>query len=380
MLLTMLRSQAREWVTFAAVIAGLIVLARFAPVSLDQKAAAETYPEIKTILSLSSTRAQSDELLKLLKRVGPEKAQEAMVHSGLPFTGETHLLIHTVGDFIYNQYGKEGLSFCKDYFLSACYHAVILNTLGDNGIAGVAEAMKTCFEAGGSIVASQCAHGAGHGFVAWHDYDLLKGVKMCDELGAQTQNFAYFNCYDGAFMENIWGVHNGGPSEKRWVKEGDLYYPCTDPRIPQKYLNGCWSNQATHIYQVLKGDLKKTAEACDAVPEAQFRETCYNNFSRQIHPLTTGSVEKVKSLCANATGEKWRDYCIIVNMTSYWSVGDREIPFKICASLSAPLSESCFEKLSNLIPFHYPDEKERGFYCSKISSKIHRIRCLEKQV
>ncbi len=345
----MLQSKQREWITLALVILLLSLAAYVIPANLDnigqEKAPA---PEIAKILSLRSTKEQSVELLKLLERVGPREAQEEMLHSGLPFTGETHLLIHTIGDFIYDEFGKEGLSECRDYFLSACYHAVILNTLGDNGMDGVVEAMEICEKAGGRTVASQCAHGAGHGFVAWHDYDLLKALQMCDELGEKAANFPYYNCYDGVFMENIWGVHNGAPSEKRWVKADDLYYPCNDPRIPEKYVNGCWSNQATLIYQHLKGNLRKTAEVCDSVENTQYKETCYNNFSRQIHPLTGGSIEKVKSICENATGEAWRDYCILTNVTAYWSVGDHELPEKICESLADPLRQKCLERLEGL--------------------------------
>lgn len=375
----MLKSQSREWIAFFLIIVFLAVLTRFTPETIDKKAGVqETSPEITRILSLTSTTERSQELKKLMKRVGPAQAQEEMLRSGLPFTGETHLLVHTIGDVIYDQYGKEGLSYCKDYFLSACYHAVILNTLGDNGIEGVAEAIGLCDKAGGGIVASQCAHGAGHGFVAWHDYDLLKGVKMCDQLGEKVKNFAYFNCYDGAFMENIWGVHNGAPSEKRWVKADDIYYPCNDPRIPEKYLNGCWSNQATLIYQHYKGDLAKTALACDSVENQEHRRTCYNNFARQIHPLTGGSVEKVKSLCAFATGQEWQNYCVLTNMSAYWSVGDRVLPYAICESLEENLKNTCLTQLSGMIRTYYGATEEKSFYCSKISSTILRNQCLGK--
>jgi hypothetical protein len=306
--------------------------------------------EITQIVALKTPSAQSAELLKLLKRVGPVETQEQMLHSGLPFTGETHLLIHTVGDYIYNQYGLDGLQYCRDYFLSACYHGFIIDALADHGLDGVAEAMESCRKAG-TAVSAQCAHASGHGFLAWHDYEPLKALAMCDELGGKVPNFAYFNCYDGVFMENIWGVHNGAPSEKRWIKESDIYYPCDDPRIPEKYLKGCWSNQATLMYQHFKGDLQKTAQACDSVPNPVYKETCYNNFSRQIHPLTQGSVEKVKSLCTNATGQEWQDYCILTNMTSYWSVGDHVLPGKICASLNDPLKTTCFTRLESLINY-----------------------------
>lgn len=319
----------------------------------SQASSTKKAPEIEKILSLKNPKEQSDELTKLLKRVGPVQAQEEMLHSGLPFTGDTHLLVHTIGDYLYDTYGPEGLTYCKDYFLSACYHALIIDTLGDHGMDGMVDVMAKCLEAGGYTVAAQCAHGAGHGFVAWQDYDLIKALKMCDELGSKVDetgspasSFPYFNCYDGVFMENIWGVHDGTPSEKRWIKEADIYYPCDDPRIPEKYLRGCWSNQATLIYQHFKGDLRQTAEACDAVENPAYKETCYNNFARQIHPMTKGEVPRVFSLCANATGERWQDYCVLTNMTAYWSVGDHQTPEKICQATTGMLKENCLERLN----------------------------------
>lgn len=378
-------SQYPLWITVTILIALLGYFAfRFAPElprsASESRVAKErtmaSAPEIERIKELSgNTPAQSVELKKLLERVGPDEAQEEMLRSGLPFTGETHLLIHTIGEYVYNKFGPSGVSYCRDYFLSACYHAVIIDTLADFGLPGVAQAMDKCL---GEVpgVFAQCAHGAGHGFVAWHDYDLVKGAKMCDELGAQVPNFPHFNCYDGVFMENIWGVHGGRPSEKRWVKEGDLNYPCNDPRIPEKYLHGCWSNQATLIYQYYQGDLKKTAETCDQVVNLQYRNTCYDNLYRQIHPLTEGRAEKVRELCLNATGLDRQNECLLTNMTSYWSVGDHELPFVICDEAAGSVQSQCFERLISMIKYYYTSSPgELGRYCDKISDTNYRARC-----
>ena len=353
----------------------LILAAAVVTVILLLPSSGSKSPEIERIISLNSTKSQAPELLKLLERVGPVEAQEEMLASGLPFTGETHLLVHTIGDYIYDKHGLDGLPLCKEYFLSACYHGFILNALADFGLDGIVTAMEKCNKEG-SAVAVQCAHAAGHGFLAWHDYDLLKALKMCDQAGEKTENFGHFNCYDGVFMENMWGVHNGVPSEKRWINPDDIYYPCNDPRIPEKYLNGCWSNQASLIYQYMKGDLKKTAIACDAVLNDDYRGTCYNNFARQIHPITAGSPWKVLNLCSSATGTLRQNDCILTNMGSYWSVGDREISYKICEILDEPLKSSCFERLSGLIRAYYGAlPQEKGFYCDKMSSPVHREKC-----
>ena len=363
----------QEWI----ILATLIVILGTLWVVFGQKYSLGSAPEIKRIVSITNAQEQSNELLKLLKRVGPERAQEEMLHSGLPFTGQTHLIIHTIGDYVYDTYGLEGLSYCKDYFLSACYHGFIINALGDHGLEGVAEAVLTC-DKQGIHVSAQCAHAAGHGFVAWHDYDLVKGAEMCDQLGEKVKNFYYFNCYDGVFMENIWGVHNGAPSEKRWIKEDDIYYPCNDPRIPEKYIRACWSNQATLIYQHFDGNLKKTAEVCDTVENPNYKETCYNNFARQIHPLTEGNKDKVISYCGNATGQEWREYCMLTIVTSAWSVGDRALPYALCVQAVEPLKNRCFNKLVGLVHSYYAPGRERDMYCNKISSVTHQKQCTKE--
>ena len=365
------RLSRREWI--GLVLIGL-AMTSFAIYPRVKKISSS--PEIEKIKTLKSVSEQSKELTKLLERVGPVETQEQMLRSGLPFTGETHLLIHTIGTYTYDKYGLGGLSYCRDYFLSACYHGFIINALADNGLNGVAEAIESC-ETAGIGVAPQCAHAAGHGFLAWHDYDLLKALQMCDALGEKVSNFYYFNCYDGTFMENIWGVHNGVPSEKRWLKDSDIYYPCTDPRIADKYLRGCWSNQATRIYQFYKQDLKKTAEACDAVIHPGYKETCYNNFARQIHPLTKDDNAKVLSLCSYATGENWKNYCILTILTSAWSVGNRTNVFELCPLLADPVQANCFSRLVDQIIYYYPDKNTRKIYCLKVSSPTHKTRCLD---
>jgi hypothetical protein len=369
----------KKWSSLAALIGLVVLLAMSAhtavPPSPATSVGSGTIPEIESIRNSTSLPEQSYELTKLLDRVGPAEAQEDMLHSGMPFTGETHLLVHTIGQYIYKKYGLDGLSMCKEYFLSACYHGFIIEVLSNHGMDGVAEALDKCKEAPPAVFA-QCAHAAGHGFIAWQDYDLLKGLAMCDELGTKVSNFPSFNCYDGAFMENVWGVHDGQPSPKRWVKPDDIYYPCDDARIPEKYLKACWGNQATLIYQDYHADLKKTALACDGVTNPAYKEMCYNNFARQIHPLTEGDASKALSLCANATGQYWQDYCMLTIVTAAWSVGDRTMPFVLCNQAAGTVRNECMDRLVSMINFDYAQSPaDRDQYCGKIEDDTYVNSC-----
>lgn len=336
------------------------------------------YSEIKQILALQKTKDQEPHLLKLLERIGPEKTQEELVRSGLPFTGETHLLVHTIGEHIYKKYGPSGLKMCKDYFLSACFHAFIIEDLSENGVNGLSKSMGSCKDVGQHVLA-QCSHASGHGFVVWNGYDLVKALKMCDELASKPGNTPAFNCYDGVFMENIFSVHEGKLSEKRWVSDTDQYYPCNDPRIPEKYWGGCWTNQASLMYIMHKGDFKRVAEGCDGVENERHQELCYNNFARQIHPVTRGQFDKAITLCKNATGEKWQNYCLHTLMKSSFSVGDRgKLPFEICHSMNtAAEKNSCYDDLYRMIGWYVKDHKTAVALCKNVLDKSYIKKCEE---
>src|SRR3989344_5224235 len=98
-------SPKRTWLAIAITLILLAVILYAAQNQRFKGASAikTTAPEIENIKKLKNTTAQGEELKKLLDRVGPIEAQEQMLASGLPFTGETHLLIHVVGDYIYNK-------------------------------------------------------------------------------------------------------------------------------------------------------------------------------------------------------------------------------------------------------------------------------------
>lgn len=311
---------------------------------------------------------------QLIGKVGPEKAQEKLLHSGLPFTGQTHLLNHTVGDYLYEEYGPAGLVKCKDYFLSSCYHGFVLRTIANGGMAEVAKTFEECRK-GGQTVLSQCSHAVGHGFLANAGYkNLTEALKTCDEAVQNISQFPAFNCYDGVFMENIWAVHeDGSPSPDRWVNKNDSFYPCDDPRIDKKYQLGCWSNQPALMYQLFDRDIKRVGQECAEVSDTENKRMCFNGLSRQIHPLTAGKTDLVFKLCSLLPTE-WNNYCVVVNAQSYFGVGDRELPFSICNNVSKSAQDECYKSIVGSIGAYGEDTQK---LCPKIEDQSWREMCLE---
>jgi hypothetical protein len=73
-------------------------------------------PEIQALRSETTHEGQQALIRTLVLRVGPEAAQDELYRSGLPFTGETHLVIHAVGSLLYEKFGTKGIAHCRPYF------------------------------------------------------------------------------------------------------------------------------------------------------------------------------------------------------------------------------------------------------------------------
>lgn len=379
----LLKRHARLVLIIGIIIISLLLAFKFGILSLgsvfqsDSGRSGSISSEIEGIKATQSLDEQVQLYTKLLERVGPEKAQIELFESGLPFTGQTHLLNHTAGDYLYIKYGPAGLLQCKDFFLSSCYHGFILNAIADGGMPQVAKAFEECRKKG-PAVSSQCAHAIGHGFLANVGYkNLIQALEVCDEALNTMPGLPAFNCYDGVFMENIWAVHDGAPSPDRWVNAGDMEYPCNDKRIDDKYILACWSNQPSLVFQFLQGDVGKVAAFCDKVERQEYQQMCFDSLSRQIHPLTQGESDKTFSLCGLMPSSEWNNFCVSVNAAASYAVGDRDVPFEICGNIAESGKHSCYGRLLGNIRAYAKPQEDFKKLCSKIVESDWRKKCEE---
>ncbi len=374
-----IKNLGRPFLFTGIIIACLLLAFKFGILSLGSKFKGNSSAgaEIAGIKATQNLNEQVKLYKKLIARVGPDQAQEALFKSGLPFTGQTHLLNHTIGDYLYEKFGAAGLLQCKDYFLSSCYHGFILNAIADGGIPKVAEAFDYCRREGPAVF-SQCAHAIGHGFLANVGYkNLIQALQTCDQAANTMPEFPAFNCYDGVFMENIWAVHNGQPSPDRWVKPSDVQYPCDDKRIDEKYILACWSNQPSLAFQFFQGDIKKAATVCAKVKKPEFQQMCFDGLSRQIHPITEGRVGKTLELCALMPNSQWVNYCVATNAAASYAVGDHNVPFAICAQAPESGKQDCYGRVFGSMGAYKKPNEDLKSLCSKVSETDWRRKCEE---
>lgn len=328
----------------------------------------EEVPEMKEILGSDQT-VRLTAARRLVERVGVEQALEILEHSPLPHTGEGHLAVHQVGFHAYKLYGTEAILRCKDYFLYACYHGAIIEAASDQGLSSIAQMADTCKVTSGRHF--QCAHAVGHALLAMWDYDLPGALTDCDKIFSKETDFpdALSSCHNGAFMENLFGVHDWGTGEapeREWLSD-DPYYPCT--AFDKQYQKGCWLNQAARIYQMHGGDVVKTRELCEQIGNPEYTLWCVDNLARQIHPLTEGSVEKVFSLCREI-GPYWYEKCVVVNAGSYYSVGDPAMAVTICRGELSPAAKAdCYQTvMGQLVPDINRDHAAKQALCRQMES------------
>ena len=225
----------------------------------------------------------------------------------------------------------------------------------------------------------QCDHAAGHAIVAMWNYDLKNSLKTCDDLfDRETKQYpeAATSCHNGAFMENLFGVHDWGTDKapkRDWLSK-DPYFPCN--AFSEKYQKGCWLNQAARIYQMENGNLEKTAKICQAITNSQYVTWCMDNLSRQIHALTNGQVAQVFNLCATE-GNYWRENCIVINAGSYYSVGDFNSSLTICNQLTQAPHDACMQLVSSQIVSDNIDQTEKRDRCQQLGG-IYGNTCISQ--
>ena len=339
-------------------------------------------PEMKDILDPADQTKRLKAARKFVERVDVEAAMEILEHSPLPHTGEGHLVVHQIGFYAYQKYGAESILKCKDYFLYACYHGTIIEAASDQGFEGITKMTDKCKAS--PVRYFQCVHAAGHSILAVWNYALDDALKTCDELYEKETEFpeALSSCHNGAFMENLFGVHDWGEGKelvRDWLKDHDPYFPCN--YFGEKYQKGCWLNQAARIYQMNKSDIAKTSELCQAVGNDQYTAWCMDNVARQIHPLTNGDPAKSFSLC-QMEGKDWYDNCLVVNAGSFYSVGGRDEAIFICKNVPQSLKGECYQRVIGQIISDPIDENQKLSLCQRIEAPFNNqwISGLDKTI
>jgi hypothetical protein len=293
----------------------------------------------------------------LVQLVGPEdsiKLLNKLRQKDLKYfqMSEIHLLMHVVGEEAYKKFGYEALSKCYEDIFNGCTHGVILSVIDEEGLDGVKNIINACKSQPPYSFRIQCVHGAGHGFLAYSNYEDLPGaLTMCDSLPVYNKK-DLDSCYYAVFMENVFGEHNGVREDSRaWLNKDKI---CDS--VDSKYRNECYKIQPSWWYKNLR-DFKKTAIKCYEVP-LENRPACAAGFGMLAHTIkrTFDAKDTFADCSAFFKEEEFIDQCLLIVNKSGLSRHEFDFAVNLCKKISS--EESKKECYQNIIYFLKGSPKE----------------------
>lgn len=294
-------------------------------------------------------------LRQLVQDKNTAYALEVLSLVAIPKDGQAHLLAHSIGEATYEKYGLESLHHCQNDMLNGCVHGLMISAVADIGTKGIKDMVESC-KVNTDFEYFMCSHAAGHGFMALHVYDLDLALAECDalpDLDLQERD----HCYNGVFMENVLGEHDGlTPFDRETLSKSDLLLPCS--QVEDKYQSACYLNQVTWWQQVFEGDLAQMGKQCSTVPQ-EFELHCANSLGRVIASISP-RIQEHHGYCAlafsDAGAEKQRIECISSIAVSKYALGDYGGSVDTClAHDSEGEQDICLEAVKNFSRYLDPD-------------------------
>lgn len=349
-----------------------LVGAFFFAVALGGQIVAQAGNEIVLMKQNTNPAADAQLYRKLINRVGPVEAQERLLKSGLPFNGPTHLVNHESGNYLFETEGVAGLTKCREYFSGSCYHGFLLHLMGQPREEElIKQVVEHCRKEPGDVIV-QCSHAIGHGLLAKHGYkNIPTALSNCERIEVYAPELDLMSCLDGVFMENVFGVHQGGPSPDRWVKPEDLTYPCSDS-VFADYLEPCWRNQVALINQFVGNDIPKLESYCRGLSDERIRTTCYSTMAGFVTSISDNESE-YKEMCKQFH-ESWQERCLVLVPEYLFFQGDGIPMIKACA-VATSLKDECYWRMFAMVKLRMNKPAVKEGYCRRIKEAKWREEC-----
>lgn len=184
---------------------------------------------------------------------------------------------------------------------------------------------------------TECFHGLGHAVMFMTENDLLRSLKLCDQLQTQDEREL---CYTGAFMANSDGAKSEDHPSK-YFKTDDPMYPCTI--LEKKYLNICYTYA---ILQPFQSDLEKTIKLCLQAPN-EYKKSCFRTMGGD-RVYNTPDEQIMKNECDLISEAEFREGCYegtVGSLVVRYGL-DSDKPFIYCSFLESQYKDSCYRELA----------------------------------
>lgn len=335
-------------------------------------------PSVENVFEESDRERQVVLLRRLLEKRGAGPVQQEIFQKAPDNLGNIHVVVHLIGEWLYETRGGIGVLSCSDDLLLACHHGFMGMLVADKGIAGLEDLLDALGKrdlSGNQKI--QLAHGAGHAIANHLHYDVLAAVKTCDAIQDSFQTPSPYWCYFGVFMENaVSHAYSGVPRAARLDKDSDPLLPCKD--MESRYRWACYTIQPRLLGWFFDHDRAKVAEACASLPDARDKNACFEGIARLVvinSSPSNRSLQDVYSTCGTLPGG-YPEQCMIFSAISYVWLGDfSEFPIAICSGLTEQDQRICGRYLALGLAIMRPEQEVAENFCRSMPDTMRDERC-----
>ncbi len=323
------------------------VLSGYFRVFPDQKNSLLNLFNIKKLIDQKSDNV----LLLLIKLYGPNQVTwhlSEQSEKGSKF--DCHQYAHHIGRLAFRVLGKDALKRNITFCHSGYHHGVIaMFVKGISSDEVMKKVEEVCKEVGTEFNALTCFHGAGHGMLAYLDYDLPQTLEECKKV--QT-SWRQSSCMAGAFMENI-STEFGDSLEShrsQWVNKNDEHYPCNVLNNDLQAQKACYSIQPIWMAYLFKYDMNKLVDSCAGLKE-ELRGRCMFGYGQVIGLITNYDPSAAAEYCKKLPdGNSVKSACvtgILMGLMDSWASNMGNKGDLYCQSVAITTRNSCYEFLES---------------------------------
>lgn len=397
------QSQRGAQLAIAGLIALCAALACYLLFSGEEKViqdiSSTSYPELSSLKDAKQDfKGASDFFQALAQKKGGAYAYRALaaaaMQGNLPPNVDTHLIGHVVGGELYKQEGIEGMKYCTDDLRNACSHSIVVGSFLENGIGTLPDVLKVCDKApGGSGASSMCAHGLGHGVLAFTDYNLEEAIKICKSIDTEIRRPGdYIQCVGGATMEMMSGVHDRDIWLKQapnYLSDSDPLMPCDMSFMPEESKPMCYTYLTPHLFEVAGASLANPDPKyfpavfgyCAKIDNADQRRACTGGLGKEfivlandrnvqsIEGLSDAALKKTHLWCGMAKTVGDNSSCVMTAVQSlYWGGENKpDVAIRFCSlAPNAKVKDDCFADLTGAVSYFVSDPGYKQDFCKAL--------------
>jgi hypothetical protein len=333
-------------------------------------------------MGVSHAYSQKKAIATFLNKLGPEITLEVL-NQNLSQDAHTHQLTHFVGEYLYTHEGVSGITRCKAYLSGACYHGFMIALITEHSIHNLDDVFQECTRSLAHEQPRNCAHAAGHGFLAHVGYaHLPDALLLCKKTFTQKEDIT--ECFNGIFMQNNFGAFSAPPAG-RWYKQDDPMYPCNTATVLEAGAHdSCWLMQSqltlqNDSYPQFEHDVEKVGTYCAQFKTSIDRRLCLKGIGRQLQQITNNNPALIRAECSKIRDSLMARWCVYYAAQTAYYFGDREREawsVNICSSEKPAHTHECELSILSGILWSYESKTEREAACTHLPIHFDRAECM----